>query len=382
MAETESEYPVLVFSHGFGDLPELNAIKAEELASQGYVVVGINHTYDSALNILEDGQIVPSLATSIETESESEIFELLNEAIDIRAQDAQFVLDELTAIDAGEDPTNLLSGKLDLEQTGIFGYSLGGATAAKVLAEDERFKAGINLDGGLFGDVANVNPTQPFMFQNNEAFGTGESADAGLNQLNQLQQVFVERLENDAYEITIAGTEHNNFNDIAFLSPFLVNSGIELGELADTFAPNGDGEIEPTNPLLANEIINSYSTAFFDRYLNGKDSPLLTEELSPYPEVTLQAYPADGNDTLTGSSENAIENSRTESLSISIGDADISVDITADKSIFEFVENLSFDDLEIVRGQGDNAGDLLINFDSETIVVLDDIIGTEISLEI
>ena len=59
VAEAESAYPVLIFSHGFGGLPELNTIQAEELASQGYVVVALNHTYDSIVNVFPDGRIIP-----------------------------------------------------------------------------------------------------------------------------------------------------------------------------------------------------------------------------------------------------------------------------------------------------------------------------------
>lgn len=187
IAETESEYPVLIFSHGFGGLPELNTIKAEELASQGYVVVGINHTYDSAVNAFADGRIVPASPIFDVANDESELLELVGESVNIRAKDAQFILDELEDIDAGDDPLELLNGKLDLERTGIYGFSLGGATAAKVLAEDSRFQAGINLDGGLFGDSGDASLSQPFMFLNNEAFGTGNSSDARVQEFNQLQ---------------------------------------------------------------------------------------------------------------------------------------------------------------------------------------------------
>ncbi|MDY6896866.1 MAG: hypothetical protein SWZ49_02155, partial [Cyanobacteriota bacterium] len=44
VARTQSNYPVLLFSHGFASLPEFNTINVEELASQGYIVATINHT--------------------------------------------------------------------------------------------------------------------------------------------------------------------------------------------------------------------------------------------------------------------------------------------------------------------------------------------------
>ena len=296
LAEDQSEYPVLVFSHGFGGLPEFNTIKAEELASQGYVVVGINHTYDSIASVLADGETVPQ-SPVFDVENQSEILELLGESVDIRAEDAQFVLDELTKIDAGDDPDELFSGHLDLEKVGIFGYSLGGATAAQVLAEDHRFQAGINLDGGLFGDAANASLDQPFMILNNEAFGQGTSSSPEEKQFNQLQQSFVENLQNDGYEVTILGTEHSSFNDLPFLLPSLLNSGIELGELGE-LANSDNDDFEAIDPQLASTIINDYTLAFFDRYLNDEPSSLLTEDMSSiYPEVIFQAYPGENSNS-------------------------------------------------------------------------------------
>ena len=283
VAAAESEFPVLIFSHGFGDLPELNAVTAEELASQGYVVVALNHTYDSIVNILPDGQVIPQSSLFDEAENE-QLLDLLAESIDIRAEDAQFVLDELEEIDAGDDPTGLFSGKLDLERVGMYGYSLGGATAAKVLSVDSRFQAGINLDGRLLGEVTNASLSQPFMFLNNEAFGTEDSF------INQMQQSFVENLQNDGYEVTITGTEHSNFSDFSLISSILLNSGIESEELTEILTSNGSSNFEPIDPQLALEITRDYTVAFFEQYLNDRESPLLSSNFSPYPEVIFQPY--------------------------------------------------------------------------------------------
>ncbi|VEP13768.1 Serine-type D-Ala-D-Ala carboxypeptidase [Hyella patelloides LEGE 07179] len=292
IAKTKSEYPVLFLSHGFGGLPELNTIKAEELASQGYVVIALNHTYDSTVNLFPDGRVITQSPTFGGFLGASENPELFAESIDIRAKDAQFVLDELEEIDTEENSTDLFGEKLDLDRVGILGYSLGGATAAKVLAEDSRFKAGINLDGGLFGDVASASLSQPFLTFNNEAFSTGNSSDPLDKDFNQIQQSFVENLQNEGYEVTISGTTHSDFNDIPFLSSFLANSGIELGALGTILDANANNseDFEPTDPELTARIINDYTTAFFEQHLNDRESPLLAGETSPYSEVMFQSY--------------------------------------------------------------------------------------------
>ena len=167
----------------------------------------------------------------------------------------------------------------------MYGSSWGGATAAKVLSVDSRFEAGINLDGGLLGDVANASLSQPFMFLNSEAFGTEDSF------INQRQQSFVENLQNEGYEVTISGTIHRDFSDV----PFLLNSGIELGTLETILDGNANNseDFERIDPNLAAQIINDYTVAFFEKHLNDRESPLLSGNSSPYPEVIFQAYNID-----------------------------------------------------------------------------------------
>ena len=75
----------------------------------------------------------------------------------VRITDTRLVLDELTRLASGTNPDaehralpNGLSTALDLAKVGMFGHSLGGATAAKAMAADARISAGINLDGSTF----------------------------------------------------------------------------------------------------------------------------------------------------------------------------------------------------------------------------------------
>ena len=72
---------------------------------------------------------------------------------------------------------------------------------------------------------------------------------------------------NDVYDVTIAHTQHGNFSDLML------------------FYPRGPGDLDPRR---AHQIIVAYTLAFFDRYLNGKPSPLLAGPSSAYPEVTFK----------------------------------------------------------------------------------------------
>jgi penicillin G amidase len=290
VAESETEYPVLLFSHGLSALPELYTTQAEALASEGYVVVSINHTYDSSLSVFDDGRVIPQdaalteIATGAIDLTETEVFELIAQAVDIRTEDAQFILDELGDINAGDDPLGLLTGKLNLDKVGILGHSLGGATAAETLALDERFLAGINQDGGLFGRNADASLTQPFMFIN------ADRTNALQEELPffELQQAFLANLRGDGYKISIAETEHNSFTDLPFLISSLVDAGIPQEEIAGLTNLTEGSQIDPERAL---DITNDYTTAFFNRYLSDLDSSLLSERVTKYPDVELTTYP-------------------------------------------------------------------------------------------
>ncbi|WP_019419845.1 alpha/beta hydrolase [Paenibacillus sp. OSY-SE] len=67
-------------------------------------------------------------------------------------EDATFVLDQIEAL-AGNDPDHRFTGRMDMENVGMFGHSFGGATSVQMLMTDSRIKAAINLDGGLFGQL-------------------------------------------------------------------------------------------------------------------------------------------------------------------------------------------------------------------------------------
>ena len=70
---------------------------------------------------------------------------------------------------------------MNLQSVGVFGHSFGGAAAAEICHLDDRFKAGIDLDGDPYGDVIKTGLNQPFMFilsePTNVASSTRQEAD-------------------------------------------------------------------------------------------------------------------------------------------------------------------------------------------------------------
>lgn len=272
LSAAEASYPVLLFSPGVRSTRFQSMTAIEELVSHGYIVAGIDHPYTSAKVSFPDGRTAFYQAgPEVPASTPAEVYESNIVGVGIRAADARFVLDTLTEWNK-QDPNRLFEGKLDLERVGIFGHSYGGATTAETLATDVRFKAGVSLEGGFWGNVAHAALQQPFMY-----IMSGITAESLNPAATKKDKVFYEEFagdldsvmkksQSDTYYLTVDKFFHQSFTDIALMSPSI-------------FAENMD-------PVHNVDITRTYVRAFFDRYLKGEQQPLLDGASPEFPEVT------------------------------------------------------------------------------------------------
>ena len=99
---SQESFPLIVVSHGYVGSRLLMTYLTENLASKGYIVVAIDHT-DSTF---KDANAFQST--------------LLN-----RPKDIRFVINEMERFGKA-DSKDMLSGKINAENTAIIGYSMGG----------------------------------------------------------------------------------------------------------------------------------------------------------------------------------------------------------------------------------------------------------------
>lgn len=275
---TDGPYPVLLFSHGLGTLPELDTALLEELASQGYVVVGINHSYVSATWSASDGHLLrfdPSLVSTQEQEQRDALIALMT-------ADVRYILTQLEQLNAAES-SDRFTRQLDLRRVGVLGHSIGGAAAAEVCRVDARCQAGMVLDGSLGMQAQQAALAMPFMFLREEIVLSIPDADlaaAGMTREDAIREfnkftgdVAFSHLQNDGYLLTLKNFAHYNFTDFALLSPLAQRIGLT-------------GPVDGQHGL---QLVNAYTRAFFDRYLKQTESPLLHAAVAEYPEVTFQA---------------------------------------------------------------------------------------------
>lgn len=283
-----SQYPVLIMSHGDSSSPLLMAATATDLASHGYIVAGISHTYNSRGTVFPDWRVIArdfnySLIQNDPYDLNLSYYENAknwarhNADVELReAADVSFVLDQLEQLNQSD---TRFMGKIDMSRVGTFGHSLGGAVAVTSAELDDRIKAAADLDGAVYHNTRIEKPTISFF--RGSLLNYNRSYDA-LNQKLLTPEQFAE-MKNiwDGYEIQvytspptayyvgIKGTEHANFKDFGTL-------GIPI-------------DIGPIDGKYATRIIDAYLLAFFDKHLNGVDSPLLNGT-QVYPEVVFKGH--------------------------------------------------------------------------------------------
>lgn len=172
-AEPSSErpaYPLIVANPGNGSSRFLHTSQAENLASHGYIVAVIDHTFNTFATEFPDGRITTSTTNNLFSPDDD--YQASRESRDklgkVLTDDAAFTLDQFERIQAGQIPSPL-KGKIDLGHVGVFGHSIGGATAYDA-AYDPRIAVGIDLDGGLYRLRDRESLRKPFMFIHSESY--------------------------------------------------------------------------------------------------------------------------------------------------------------------------------------------------------------------
>lgn len=169
LASGKVPFPVVIFSHGRPSSYDLHTAKCEDLASHGYIVVAINHTCGSIFTKFPDGRTIDGLKVVQQRDicsNFTQLKERSDQELEVWVADVQFVLDQLEKLD--HEKGSIFYHKMDLNEIGIMGHSFGGATAVQVCRRDIRIKAGVDLDGGLFGSNPTARFDKPFMFMFNE----------------------------------------------------------------------------------------------------------------------------------------------------------------------------------------------------------------------
>jgi dienelactone hydrolase len=253
---TKRSLPLVVLSPGFTNSRSALTALAEDLASHGYVVAGIDHTYESFATAFPDGRVTTCLARQARQRGSGS----QEKVAAGRAADVSFVLGELT----GADPAWPGAELIDPSRMGMAGHSAGGAAAIAAMLADSRIRAGVDMDGATAAPIPDHGLSRPFLFLGKQSNYTPGSGGA------------VTTWECDWILLTgwkrwlvVAGAVHASFTDLALLAD---QSGIDI-----------DAGLSGARSL---DITRAYVRAFFDQHLHSRPPALLDQPSPRYPEVT------------------------------------------------------------------------------------------------
>ena len=264
-------HPVVLYSPGAVDVRSWDTTLVDQLASEGYVVVTIDPTYESPAVEFPGGRIIDSdiMTWYRKADSDGTVPEFLQALEETRVADTEFVLDQLDALATGHNPDAEhrplpagLGSALDTRHVGMFGHSAGGFTALEAMYQDPRIAAGIDMDGTLeytqnpdgthLSPVARHGLTRPFLL-------LGSAGPGGSNHVTEPSWASLWQHSTGWHQdVTLPGTRHGSYTDAEALIP----------QLADKLpAATVTDDIGCANPSLTIAAERGLISAFFHRWL-------------------------------------------------------------------------------------------------------------------
>ena len=277
----EGEYPLVIFSHGAFGYYQSNFSTYAELASNGYIVVALDHPHHSFFTTDTDGKTVTVDTDFIEDvikinedTSDEEVYTISQSWLKLRVDDENFVLDTIEAAKSDkslddtwhtDNQTGIISvlERTDTEKIGLMGHSLGGATAVSLGRERSDMDAVIDLDGTMLGEIKgvengkNVYYSEPYPvpvldFTKETDYNDREQykSEKGYPYVNE----YVTDNAKVSKTVVFNGVKHMDFTDLPLISPFLASM---LG--------SGDADHEETLTTVNGIVLN-----WFDYYLKNE----------------------------------------------------------------------------------------------------------------
>jgi predicted dienelactone hydrolase len=209
--------PVVVLLPGLGLPIASYSTLAEDLASHGYAVVGVNPT-ESAPVVFPDGHLVA--ATPQGTVSGATVdawYASAQRVTNVWVADAQFVVKSLAA----RPPT---IGALDFSRVAYVGHSLGGAAAFEACKRDTSCAGAVDLDGTLWTEVRHSGLSAPRLLLQHAA--SGDCDEFCKRAATDFAAVMA---DGTAQRFKVAGSTHPNFSDAGLM--FGIANGLVLGSI-------------------------------------------------------------------------------------------------------------------------------------------------------
>lgn len=296
--------PTVFYSHGYTSFLNQNTALMEDLASHGYVVFSVQHTYDSAATTFPNGDVAPTdpaltapAANESSRPSQADAFggDTLDKRLDAalafqefavkngdriaNASTRTWVADRIFLHDTlqNDPPESVadIARAARLDKVGEMGMSFGGAISGEICMIDPRCAAGVNMDGGNFPFSAfNADVPAPFLMFHSDPANLYKVMDRPLpangvpRSFNEFsyERIATAGSRPDVYRISLKDTQHLGLSDSSWF----------LGQplAAPLFGT------APANIMLGAQ--NDFIRGFLDKHLRGEANDFPAKQLADY----------------------------------------------------------------------------------------------------
>ncbi|ORY17414.1 hypothetical protein BCR34DRAFT_474908 [Clohesyomyces aquaticus] len=270
------KFPIVLFSPGLGISRLHYSAMAQKLASAGYAVATMDHAYEAELVEYLDGNVTFTILTPeyFAYVTDPTHPERLQAVVDLRVQDAQFVLSQLSQLSVLRTIIPTVSCGYNAYISAFFGHSFGGSIALSMIMRDNRLLGAANLDGSVYGTITNIYKLA-LLFGRDDPHPHNRTTTAPAI-ADPTWQIVYDHMLGWRRELGLKNSQHYDFTDL----PLLVKSG---GVPLD--AANYEALLGELDGGRAFELVRVYVKAFMDFAVKGIPTPLFSGPTPLYPEV-------------------------------------------------------------------------------------------------
>jgi pimeloyl-ACP methyl ester carboxylesterase len=201
----EGRPPAVVLMPGLGEPVASYSALAEDLASHGYAVIGINPTGSTDV-VFPDGHVVAATAAGSVNETVIDRwYESAARVANVWAADAEYVVRTLAA-------SAPHIGALSFEHVTYIGHSMGGAAAFEACRQDPTCGGAVDMDGTLWTDVRESGLEAPSLLlqagQSSECDAFCQRAAPDFDRVTAAE---------NAERFAIAGSRHMNYSELGLM---------------------------------------------------------------------------------------------------------------------------------------------------------------------
>jgi predicted dienelactone hydrolase len=301
IASGKQQFPLLLFSHGWGNPIFLYTAELEDIVSHGYIVAAVEHPYDTAYTRFPDGDVTYFAQDRFdnETKKPNGLSNYAKERVEIMGDDNKFSLTAILNYAKTRDLHAPFYKRVNEHQIGAFGHSIGGLAAARTCQIDARVDACLDEDsddsrGSTFIVTAlDETEKQPFLLFVvasadlwSPAVVNPSDADLAAQKMTRAEYVALIKNHQATETQQLAGIPGGSYRVMLFNLPGFTHRSFTDQTLLD-FSTEAEG-----NNLHNFVVAREYIQAFFDKYLKGSHNTILDVRAPIDPRVKVEQFPA------------------------------------------------------------------------------------------